>query len=285
MSDEYDKLRAALLDEGLLVSSGVPGVYGQGAAFVAVFDALDAMVRRAASPDRPETLRFPPVLPREFLERNDYLVSFPHLAGTVFGFADGVTESATDLVMVPAACYPAYPAMAERGPLPAGGVTLDLGAAWVFRREPSPDPARMQSFHQREVVRLGEPEVVAAWRDAWRDRAVSLLRGLGLDADATVATDPFFGRAGRLLARSQREQELKFEVLVRIAGPEPTAVASFNYHQDHFAARYGVTMESGTPVHTACLGFGLERITIALLVTHGFDVGSWPSGVRTELGL
>jgi seryl-tRNA synthetase len=285
MSDDYDKLRTALLDEGLLVSSGVPGVYGRGASFVAVFDGLEAMVRRAVAEDRPESLRFPPVLPRELLDRNDYLVSFPHLAGTVSGFPDGVSETATDLAMVPAACYPAYPAMAARGPLPAGGVTLDLGAAWVFRREPSPDPARMQAFHQREVVRLGEPATVAAWRDAWRDRAVALLRGLGLDAAASVATDPFFGRAGRLLARSQREQELKFEVLVRIAGPEPTAVASFNYHQDHFAARYGVTMAAGGPAHTACLGFGLERITIALLVTHGLDVGSWPVRVRTELGL
>ena len=90
-------------------------------------------------------------------------------------------------------------------------------------------------FHQREIVRIGEPETVAAWRDAWRDRALELLRGLGLDADFDVATDPFFGRSGRMLAASQREQALKFEILVQIAGPEPTAVASFNYHQDHFA--------------------------------------------------
>jgi seryl-tRNA synthetase len=79
---------------------------------------------------------------------------------------------------------------------------------------------------------------------------------------------------------------LKFEVLVQIAGPEPTAVASFNYHQDHFSSTYGITMESGGgPAHTACLGFGLERITLALLRTHGLDVDAWPAAVREELGI
>ena len=52
-------------------------------------------------------------------------------------------------------------------------------------------------FHQREIVRIGEPDDVAAWRDTWRDRAIELLRGLGLDADFDVASDPFFGRSGR----------------------------------------------------------------------------------------
>ncbi len=32
-------------------------------------------------------------------------------------------------------------------------------------------------FHQREIVRIGEPEAVADWREMWRDRAVELLAG------------------------------------------------------------------------------------------------------------
>ena len=121
-------------------------------------------------------------------------------------------------------------------------------------------------FHQREIVRIAEPETVAEWRDRWRDRSVELLRAIGLDAGFDVANDPFFGRSGRLLARSQRAQALKFEVLVQIAGPEPTAVASFNYHQDHFTSTYGIEVDGPDPTaHTACLGFGLERITLALL--------------------
>ncbi len=301
---EQDEFLAALLAAGLLIDSGVPGVYGRSENFERVRAGFDGLITAAAAADRPERLAFPPVLPRRQIEEIGYLKSFPHLAGSVFAFEGGEEEAAaqeeraarhedwsefqapTDLVLTPAACYPVYPAVAARGPLAAGGVTVDAGGSYVFRNEPSGDPARLQMFHQREIVRVGEPETVSAWRDEWRDRSIELLRSVGLQARFDVANDPFFGRSGRLLARSQRSQELKFEVLAQIAGPEPTAVASFNYHQDHFASTYGIAMEEGGgPAHTACLGFGLERIVLALLHEHGLDLDDWPTGVTRELGL
>lgn len=290
-----------LVGNGLLVETGVPGVYGRGATFEDVRLRFDALVTRAAASDGAEALRFPPVIPRHQLESTGYLGSFPHLAGTVFAFEGTEAEAReqherasrhedwsefqamTDVVLVPAVCYPVYPAVAARGPLPRGGVTIDPGGSYVFRHEPSGDPARLQMFHMRELVRIGEPEAVAAWRDSWRDRALELLRGVGLDARFDVAADPFFGRSGRMLAASQRQQELKFEILVQIAGPDPTAVASFNYHQDHFSATYGIELSGGGVAHTACLGFGHERIVLALLRTHGLEPATWPEEVRREL--
>jgi seryl-tRNA synthetase len=188
-------------------------------------------------------------------------------------------------MLTPAGCYPVYPAIAARGPLGAGGITVDPGGAYVFRREPSGDPARLQIFRMRELVRLGEPDTVEAWRDAWRERSVELLGSIGLDVEFDVASDPFFGRSGKLLARSQRSQQLKFEVMAPIAGLEPTAVASFNYHQEHFTSIYGIEMQDGAVAHTACLGFGLERIVLALLRQHGIEVGGWPDEVRERLAL
>src|SRR3954466_2285160 len=296
-------LLEALVDAGLLIPSGVPGVYGRGSDFEDVRQRFDAYVTRAAvaAGERPEVLRFPPVLPRRQIEDLGYLENFPHLAGPVFAFegteaqARAMAETAgrhedwsehqcmTDLMLTPAVCYPVYPAVARRGALPAGGVTIDPGASYAFRHEPSGDPARLQMFHMRELVRIAEPETVQTWRDGWRDRALALLVDLGLDASFDVGSDPFFGRSGRMMAASQREQALKFEILVPIAGPEPTAVASFNYHQDHFAALYGLTTAAGDVAHTACLGFGHERIVIALLRTHGLDVRAWPGEVRMLL--
>jgi seryl-tRNA synthetase len=300
-SPDQAAFMAELLEHGLLVESGVPGVYGRGADFEAVRRGFEDLITRVAATDDPESLRFPPLLPRAQLEKSGYLKSFPHLAGTVFAFEGTEAQAAeqhdrasrhedwsefqsqSDLVLMPAACYPVYPAIGRRGPLPADGIMVDAGGAYCFRHEPSGDPARLQMFHQRELVRIGAPEVVSAWRDAWRDRAMDLLRGLGLDARFDVATDPFFGRSGRMLAASQREQALKFEIKVEITEPEPTAVASFNYHQDHFAAAHGIRLESGEVAHTACLGFGLERVTLALLRTHGLDLGGWPEETRVKL--
>jgi seryl-tRNA synthetase len=292
---------AELVDRGLLLDCGVPGVYGRSGDFEDVREGVADLVSHAVAAESPERLRFPPLLPRRDLETVGYLKSFPHLAGSVFAFSGTEQQAAeqyarasrredwsefqtmTDLVLTPAACYPVYPAIAARGRLPAAGVTVDAGAACVFRHEPSGDPARLQVFHQREIVRIGEPDLVVAWRTHWRDRALGLLRAVGLEAELHLATDPFFGRGGRMLAASQREQELKFEVAVEIAGPPQTALASFNYHEDHFASAYGIALADGQCAHTACLGFGLERIALALFATHGLDVRAWPAEVQGEL--
>jgi seryl-tRNA synthetase len=248
-------------------------------------------------------MHFPPLFPREQLERNGYLGSFPHLAGTVFGFDGDERDAAaqleiatahgdwsgyqrmTDMVLTPAACYPLYPAIAERGTLPDGGVTLDTGDAYVFRREPSSDPSRMQIFHMREIVRVAEPDTVVSWRMQWRATATELLESLGLSIDLDTANDPFFGRTGRLMAAQQRSQELKWELLASVAGDHPTAIASSNYHQDHFGQTYELRTASGELAHTGCMAFGEERVTLALFSEHGLDTSEWPQPVRDQLRL
>ena len=290
-----------LLARGLLVATGVPGLYGRGRDFERIRLGLDALLTRAFVDEGAERMSFPPAIPRRQMESSGYLKSFPHLAGTVFSFEGSEAQAAeqdalaqehadwsrfqhmTPLALLPAACYPVYPAVAGRGRLARPGLTIDPGAASVFRHEPSQDPTRWQFFHMRELVRIGDPEAVVAWRDRWLERGLLLLGGLGLEARRDVAADPFFGRTGRLLAASQREQELKYEIHLQIAGPSPTAIASFNCHQAHFAALYGLEFADGGEVHTACLGFGHERIVVGLLRTHGFDPVGWPSEVAEQI--
>lgn len=299
-ADQQQFLRE-LTGAGLLIESGIPGIYGHGEAFERVRVAFAALVSAEARAAGAINLTFPPVIPRRNLETAGYVGNFPHLAGSIFGFdgseAEARTlreraaahedwsefESQTDLMLLPAGCYPVYPAIAARGPLAPEGVLVDIGAAWVFRHEPSLDPARRQSFRMHELVRIGEADAVSAWRSEWAQRGLELLRGLGLDARIENASDPFFGRAGRLLAASQSAEELKWELVIPIAGPEPTACASFNYHLDRFAETWGLKFADGSAAHTACIGFGQERIVAALLHAHGLDPDRWPSEVRTRL--
>lgn len=130
--DERAVLRQALFDAGLLLDTGVPGLVGQGSAFVDLRERVDGLLTRAAAAEGAERLAFPPLMPRGRLEASGYLHSFPHLAGSVWSF-DGDEASAramaaqadagqawgehlamTDLVLVPAACHPVYPALAGR---------------------------------------------------------------------------------------------------------------------------------------------------------------------------
>lgn len=287
-----------LVRNGLLIPCGVPGVFGKGRVFESVLDALDRLISETAQGEGAEFMRFPPIINRKNFERSEFLNSFPQLAGSVFSFngtdeqhrelvrrlGSGEDWSAlqqmTDVVLTPAACYPLYPLCS--GTLPEAGRLVDL-SSWCFRHEPSPDPARMQMFRLRELVRLGEPEAVYGWREDWLQRGLKLLRALELPVVDEPASDPFFGRGGRLLAANQREQKLKFELLVPIASRKPTAIMSFNYHQDHFGSLFGIHTADGATAHTACLGFGMERIVLALLKTHGFEQAAWPPGVRQKL--
>ena len=84
----WRRLRDDLVRHGLLLESGVPGLYGRGAAFERVREGLDRELTRAFAGEKAEHIAFPPAIPRWQLESSGYLRSFPHLAGSVFSFRE-----------------------------------------------------------------------------------------------------------------------------------------------------------------------------------------------------
>jgi seryl-tRNA synthetase len=157
---------------------------------------------------------------------------------------------------------------------------------YAFRHEPSVDPARMQIFRMHEFVRLGTPEEALAHRDHWIELGQEIFRSVGLATQPVVANDPFFGRGGKVQKAIQREQNLKYEFVVPICSEEkPTAIGSSNYHLDHFGAAFDIRTHDGAVAHSACVGFGLERVALALFRTHGLDVAAWPREVRDVLSI
>jgi seryl-tRNA synthetase len=298
-TDPYAALRDELIDADVLAPLGAPGLYAKGRAFIEVFDGIERYLTEAGASGSPQRYRFPPLLPRPDLVQTDYLRSFPNLIGSIHSFRGDdrahaellraveqggdwtATLEPSELMLLPAACYPVYPMMT--GQLPAGGRLFDV-LGTCFRHEPSPDPARMQIFHQHEFVHLGTAASAHAFRDAWLERGLTLLGDLGLEVRAEVATDAFFGRTGRLLASSQRETALKYEILAPIADrANPTAIASSNWHLDHLTTPFGITTATGGTAESACVGFGVERITLALFAAHGTGTAGWPEAVRTRL--
>src|SRR6185295_12192542 len=183
----HEAFHEQLVRHGLILPSGVPGVWARSEVFESVLQRFDDRVHDLAVADGAERLHFSPLIPRQLLERTGYLDSFPHLAGTVFSFTGtepqarelgrrakagepwAELQTQTDVALTPAACYPVYPTL--RGLLREESRTL-------------------------EVIRVGRPESVLGWRAAWLDRSLALLGALGLDARAVHASDPFFGRAG-----------------------------------------------------------------------------------------
>ncbi len=300
-SDAYREFRQELFDAGLLVPTGVDGLYLRAEAFERVVRGLDALVSATGRHEASGTYHFPLVMNRSLLDLTDYVRSFPDLLGSVHSFTGderahakllnavedgeewGDHLDATDLALCSAACHPLYPS--QSGVLPEGGRVVEVFGQ-CFRHEPSVDPARMQAFRQHEFVYLGEPEGARAHRDRWVERGLAIHERLGLEIDDVIANDPFFGRPGRMLASNQREEALKIELVSPICSTElPTAITSANCHLDHFGRVFDITTADGEVAHTACVGFGVERVTLALFHTHGLDASRWPLEVRDALAL
>jgi seryl-tRNA synthetase len=281
---------------------GADGVYARTALFEGIVERLASLISRHREPGT-EVLRFPPVMSAYQIEKSGYLKSFPHLLGCVAALHGTEAEiraavaaseaggdwtsslAPADLVLAPAACYPVYPLAAANGPVPEGGLRFDV-ACDCFRREPSRDLDRLQSFRMREYVAIGSPDEVTRFRDGWMARAQGLADELGLEYRIAPASDPFFGREGQVMAISQLQQALKFELLVPVrSAEEPTACMSFNYHRDHFGTIWDISGASGEVAHTGCVAFGMDRLAVALFAAHGVNLAAWPATVRAALGL
>lgn len=234
------EFRDSLTEAGLLVPLGIDGLYGRSGAFEKIIDGIDIAVRAKGAEvhgDNAVVLRFPPLYPREAFEKTDYIASFPNLTGAVSTFTGGNAEhralladrdagmswdghlSPAGTMLVSAACHPSYGTLPKV--LPEGGALMDI-YGYCFRHEPAIDPARMQAFRMHEYVRVGSPEQAEVHRNSWVAHGMDVLTSLGVDARSEAANDPFFGRAGRMLAANQRDENLKTELVVRLYGDSST---------------------------------------------------------------
>jgi seryl-tRNA synthetase len=171
--------------------------------------------------------------------------------------------SSGELAVPPAACLHCYAELADRvldtTPLvlavrnrcARGDETLDVAHG------------RLREFTMREIVVIGAASEVDRARRALMRRTQTYVTRLDLSATIEVATDPFHIAADRGKLAVQRLRALKYELRMPVAG-ETIAVASFNYHEDHFGRAFGITLPDGSVAHTACVAFGLERWELAV---------------------
>ena len=275
------------------IPTDAPGVL----LYPAPFEAVVALLRRgierlAAAEDFPRLL-IPPVIPRSLVERAGYVKAFPQLLGTVHSFTGTAAEwkdlaphaveggawdsaqRASDLVLLPAACYPVYAGLAGRELAEPERFAVE---GQCFRQEATSEPGRLRTFRMVELVTAGTEEHCLAWRATWLEAVAGWLRGMSLKVETEVADDPFFGPTRRLFQAAQRKQELKYELKVPVADGLVQAIASANFHKDHFGEAFGFTSE-GAPGNTACTAFGIERIALALLYAHGPHPSDWPDSL------
>jgi seryl-tRNA synthetase len=270
-----------------------PGLVALRGDTLRLYRSLEEMVRLVASRETAEEWQVPPALSFETLARADYFASFPqwltaaaHLDASeavleqVAGAADPAAAAVSALrpsatALQPAVCYHVYAALAGT----TAGVPRRCtasGTCWRHEAGRFAPLERGWAFTMRELVCLGTPQDVAAFRTRGIDAAVALARQLELRPTLVQASDPFFAPSTRGRALLQRVRALKHELLLPLGDGRSVAAASFNDHATFFGDAFDIRDGAGAPATSGCVAYGIERWLLAVLVEHGTDPRNWP---------
>lgn len=280
------------------------GIYTLGPMVSRLVDYFEGRFGALAGHFEAQPYRFPTLIPAAYLGRVNYFRAFPHSLtfathlredlDVIDHFAahatcdeHGILSTAPgtfagiQALLSPAVCYHLYFSLADK-PLPGGSlVATAVGNCFRYESTNLASLERLWNFTMREVIFVGSKEFVLEKREASRLYMQAAFEEVGLAYRVESANDPFFIGEFRRQTAFQSAFQLKFEIRARLPFKEGTlAVGSYNYHQDFFGRSLNITLPDGTPAHTGCTAFGLERMAFAFLAQFGLDPDAWPEQVR-----
>jgi seryl-tRNA synthetase len=280
------------------------GRYGLGPQLTRLVRALDTAMEAIASDMAAPPYQFPSLIAAEVLDRCRYLANFPaslnlvsHLRedlGLLQEFAktaawkdDALQYPASaaapvDCLLSPSVCFHWYNWLRQSSLERPRSITA-LGKCFRYESSSLAGLERLWDFTMREIIFVGPEPFVLERRQACVEAASRLLDDLGLEYEIATATDPFFVDTFAVQAAFQHGFELKFELLCPLPySGKKLAVGSINYHRDFFGRTFSIDHQ-GQPAHTGCIGFGLERLALAIAAQHGPAMPSWPAWIRERM--
>src|SRR6185312_3623708 len=268
-----------------------------------LFRYFDRSFENFGLPWKARPLMTPTLIPDRVLALCDYFRSFPqyvtfasHLREDVSVIDDfrarhdALPEvdggaladmSRPDACLSPAVCYHVYNLNRERT-VPHFGLTYGIcGKCFRYESSNIKDMRRLWDFTMREVVFLGARAPLLEAREKSIAMMARFLREHRLAGEIRTASDPFFVAPDAISKTYfQLTADSKYEVSLLLPNGERTAVGSHNYHSDFFGRAFHTDVESGGPMHSVCVAFGLERWVYAFMMQHGTDPGKWPDAIR-----
>jgi len=297
-SDDPHKL---LFEQGDLFKYG-EGRFGLGPRLCAVINVFERGISEIARQLQAIPHRFPSLIGGQAMYRCRYIKSFPssltfvnHLKEDLAGtqeFArnakweerglscDSSYLSAIQCLLSPNVCFHWYAWLAGTCLKDVASVTA-VGKCFRYESLNLTGLERLWDFTMHEIIFAGPRDYVLDRREKTIELTLPWLERWGLAYEVKSAADPFFVEDFAAMANFQLAFDLKFELLTPLTYRRKNlAVGSFNYHQDFFGKAFEITTPSGDPVHTACAGYGLERLLLAFLAQHGTDARNWPADFR-----
>jgi len=246
---------------------------------------------------------FPTTMPFETLNQSGYIKSFPHHAGFVsYGKKsfDGFSSLVNSLnspcetnrylgdvrnLLSPTVCYHFFQTLKLSG-LTSNGITV-TGTSKCHRNEDAGAYGieRLNTFTMREIIFIDNPDEVKMKIKIFSDEISKILSDWGVFYRKMNATDPFFAGEMSNKRHFQALLDLKSEYKLKLPYADKwLAVSSVNYHRDSIIKSFNISTDN-PGYHSGCIGFGLDRLAIALFSQFGIDFNFWPVNVKLSLGL
>lgn len=269
-------------DNGLSVISGD---------LLELYQAIDQLfIRWATTEFNAKDHLFSTFIQAQELEKINYFDSFPHLVtfpiclcpeednlrrfieGKPLSLAGEINLTATTSIreiLTPAACYHIYVYLQNKNfDSPVYITTVNN----CFRRESHYKPLQRQwNFHMREIVCLGNQNVVEQFLENAREKLKNFFKAIGLPIEWDIATDPFFQPESNPKYIAQIVVPTKIEMIF-----QDLSIGSTNLHRDYFGKNFSISM-NGETIHSACVAFGLERWVYAFIQHFGEQKENWPN--------
>lgn len=216
-------------------------------------------------------VRAPGLMAAGVLERSGYAEHFPQ---NVLRAVPLTAPATPGLALSPACCLHVYEQRAGTV-LREGGVHGVVYGPCARYEGGRWSDARLSHFTMLEWVALGSAEWVAELAGTVPAVVSGAFEALDLPFDLAEATDPFFQGERSGPALMQRMTGAKHEW----RGPSGTAVASINRHADTYGTRFEIRAD-GSPAHSMCVAFGIERLVREGLEAWGTAPEGWPAELR-----
>jgi seryl-tRNA synthetase len=285
------------------VSEEHTGIFTFGPLMARLINVFESQYLALADEFDASPYRFPTLISAEKLGRVQYFRAFPHSLTFATHLREDLdliddfskqTEyeeaglntppnsfSRIQALLSPAVCYHLYFALAD-AELEGGQMAATaVGNCFRYESNNMTSLERMWNFTMREVIFVGSADYVLENREKGRVLMRTVFEEMGLAYHVESANDPFFVGEFRRQAAFQNAFQLKYEVRATLPFKGSTlAVGSYNYHQDFFGRNLNISLPDGSPAHTGCVAFGLERMAYAFLAQYGLDQKEWPASIR-----
>lgn len=263
----------------------------------------DAVLRRFAPAFKPREEAYPNVIPIESLWQANHLSGFPehlhlvsHLDSDVEvldAFSararqfkveavshDDTPQAASRLAHNPSTCYHCYALRAGRDIGPDQAITA-ITRCHRYEAINHRQPGRLLEFSMREIIFLGSPDYVRETRVRSLELVEQMVRDWSLYGALVTANDPFFSSDFTHKTGQQHRLGMKYEYKADMPPHPSISILSSNLHGPTFSKAFGIT-QNRHPINTGCIGFGLERMALALIAQHGPDLTVWPASLAAD---